>query len=78
MTKLPGEFQSWLLTVSRGWLILVGTRVLKTFTNGVEIRTWVQGFANKLMGKPLLDMLGAVVEDHDYLWDEYYFSTATM
>ncbi|KAI9669904.1 MAG: Peroxisomal membrane protein pex16 [Alyxoria varia] len=32
----------------------------------------------KLKGKPLLDMIGVVVEDYEFLWDEYYFSTATM
>ena len=32
----------------------------------------------KLKGRPLLDMVGGVVEDYEYLWNEYYFSTATM
>lgn len=41
-------------------------------------RKRIRGFADKLKGKPLLDMLGAIVEDYDYLWDQYYFSTATM
>ena len=41
-------------------------------------RKWIDGFAAKLKGKPLLDILGTVVEDYSYLWDEYYFSTATM
>jgi peroxin-16 len=31
-----------------------------------------------LKGKFLLDMVGGVIEDYQYLWDEYYFSTATM
>lgn len=41
-------------------------------------KKWIGGFASKLKGKPLLDMVGTVVEDYAYLWDEYYFSTATM
>ncbi|KAL8712853.1 MAG: hypothetical protein Q9220_003061 [cf. Caloplaca sp. 1 TL-2023] len=41
-------------------------------------RTWISGFASRLKGKPLLDMVGGIVEDYDYLWDEYYFSTSTM
>lgn len=41
-------------------------------------RVWIQAFADRLKGKPLLDMVGGVVEDYEYLWDEYYFSTATM
>lgn len=41
-------------------------------------RQWIQGFAGKLKGKPLLDMVGVIVEDYDYLWDDYYFSTATI
>ncbi|KAL9042352.1 MAG: hypothetical protein Q9180_000663 [Flavoplaca navasiana] len=41
-------------------------------------KSWIQGFAGKLKGKPLLDIVGGIVEDYDYLWGEYYFSTATM
>lgn len=41
-------------------------------------RGWIQGVAGRLKGKMLLDMVGTVVEDYDYLWDEYYFSTATV
>lgn len=41
-------------------------------------RKWVKGLAGKLKGKPLLAMVGEIVEDYDYLWDGYYFSTSTM
>ena len=41
-------------------------------------REYVKTFATKLKGKPLLDMVGTIVEDYDYLWGEYYFPTATM
>jgi len=31
-----------------------------------------------LKGKPLLDMVGGVIEDYEFLWDQYYFPTATL
>ena len=31
-----------------------------------------------MKGKPLLDIVGGVIEDYEYLWNEYHFSTATM
>ena len=42
------------------------------------LRPWIQSLISGLQGKPLLDMVGGVVDDYDYLWDEYYFPTATM
>lgn len=38
----------------------------------------VDGVASSLGNKPLIGLVGGVVEDYGYLWDEYYFSTATM
>ena len=38
----------------------------------------IQGFAAKLKGKPLLDIVGGIIDDYEVLWDDYYFSTATM
>jgi peroxin-16 len=38
----------------------------------------ILGFAGKLKGKPLLDMVGTFVEDYDFLWEQYYFPTATL
>ena len=38
---------------------------------------WVKRVEEKLRGKPLLGMVGAVVEDYGWLWGEYYYSTAT-
>lgn len=49
--------------------------------NGVlttRCRGWIQGVAGKLNSKPLLNIVGGLIEDYDYLWDEYYFSTSTM
>ncbi|KAL9614110.1 MAG: hypothetical protein Q9167_001395 [Letrouitia subvulpina] len=41
-------------------------------------KSWISAFAAKFKGKPLLDMVGSIIEDYDYLWDQYYFSTSTM
>ncbi|KAK5702960.1 Ribulose bisphosphate carboxylase large chain [Elasticomyces elasticus] len=41
-------------------------------------RVVVKGVAKKLKGKPLLDMVGNIIEDYDFLWDDYYFPTATI
>ena len=40
-------------------------------------RGWIQGVTAKLKGKLLLDMVGGIIEDYDYLWHEYHFSTTT-
>ena len=39
---------------------------------------WVKGAVGKLKGKPLLDMVGGVIEDYEWLWEEYYFTTSTL
>lgn len=41
-------------------------------------RNALLGFAHKLKGKPLVDMIGSFAEDYDFLWDQYYFPTATL
>jgi len=41
-------------------------------------RKWVCRFAESLKGRPLLDLVGGVVEDYDYLWGTYHFGSATM
>ena len=41
-------------------------------------KKWVHGVAQSLKGKPLLDLVGGVVEEYEYLWSNYYFSTSTM
>ncbi|CAL5872289.1 uncharacterized protein PFLUO_LOCUS6550 [Penicillium psychrofluorescens] len=41
-------------------------------------KSWIQSVTDKMKGKPLLDLVGSVVEDYGYLWDNYYFSTATL
>ena len=41
-------------------------------------KTWIHGAANALKGKPILDLAGGVIEDYEFLWGSYYFSTSTM
>ena len=57
--------------VLRGWSTLYGLLM-------EENRSWIQSIASKLRGKPLLDMVGIVVEDYEFLWDQYYFPSAAM
>jgi peroxin-16 len=44
----------------------------------IDCRPWISSVTSKLKNKPLLDMVGGVIEDYEFLWDQYYFSTATM
>ncbi|EXJ93321.1 hypothetical protein A1O1_01713 [Capronia coronata CBS 617.96] len=41
-------------------------------------KKWVHGVADALKGKPILDLAGVVVDEYEFLWSNYYFSTATM
>lgn len=41
-------------------------------------KSWIHTVTRKLKSKPLLDMAGGIIEDYEYLWDQYYFPTATM
>lgn len=41
-------------------------------------RAWIHAITRKLQNKPLLDIIGGVIEDYEFLWDQYYFPTATL
>ena len=41
-------------------------------------KVWIHGVAESLKGRPLLDMVGGIVEDYEFLWGSYHFSTSTM
>ena len=60
----------------RGWNMAWWT-MRGAFYENVTKR-YVGGVAETLKGKPLLDLVGGVVEDYDFLWSNYYFSTSTM
>ncbi|EFE40010.1 hypothetical protein TRV_05277 [Trichophyton verrucosum HKI 0517] len=76
---------------SMGWWIMRGAfyeNVTKCVSNyyysertektNIYERSWIKSITNSLRDKPLLGLVGSVVEDYEYLWDNYYFSTATM
>lgn len=48
-----------------GWWAMRGA-FYQNITKGV-----IDGFADKLEGKPLLDIIGSLVKDYSYLWDEW-------
>ncbi|ORX99813.1 peroxisomal membrane protein pex16 [Clohesyomyces aquaticus] len=41
-------------------------------------KAWIHSITGKLRNKPLLDIVGGVIEDYEFLWDQYYFPTATL
>jgi len=41
-------------------------------------RSVIYGVTGRLKEKPLLDMVANFAEDYDFLWDQYYFPTATL
>lgn len=57
---------------SMGWWVMRGA-----FYENIT-KSWLHSLTSKMKGKPLLDLVGSVVEDYEYLWDNYYFSTATL
>ncbi|KAJ6171613.1 peroxin Pex16-Penicillium chrysogenum [Penicillium chermesinum] len=57
---------------SMGWWLMRGA-----FYENIT-KSWLHSITNKLKNKPLLDLVGSVVEDYEYLWDNYYFSTTTL
>jgi len=55
-----------------GWWAMRGA-FYENVTRGV-----ILGVTSRLKNKPVLDMVGGFVEDYDFLWDQYYFPTATL
>ncbi|KAH0610850.1 uncharacterized protein H6S33_011277 [Morchella sextelata] len=39
---------------------------------------WLKTITSKLADKPVLNLVAGLVDDYQYLWDNYYFSTATL
>jgi hypothetical protein len=71
MTQLEREElkkRSWAL----GWWAMRGA-----FYQNLT-RVAIQGFTSKLKNKPILDMIGNIIDDYEFLWDQYYFPTATL
>ncbi|KAL4881516.1 peroxisome membrane protein [Aspergillus karnatakaensis] len=57
---------------SMGWWLMRGA-----FYENITKST-LKGLTGKMKGKPLLDLVGSIIEDYEYLWDNYYFSTSTL
>ncbi|KAF2443501.1 peroxisomal membrane protein pex16 [Karstenula rhodostoma CBS 690.94] len=57
---------------SLGWWMMRGA-----FYENIT-KAWIHAVTRKLRNKPLLDMVGGVIEDYEFLWDQYYFPTATL
>ncbi|KAI9788589.1 MAG: Peroxisomal membrane protein pex16 [Piccolia ochrophora] len=55
-----------------GWWALRGA-----FYENVT-KAWLTATTTKLRNKPLVGLVGGVLEDYEFLWDQYYFSTATL
>ncbi|KAK4631827.1 Peroxisomal membrane protein PEX16 [Fulvia fulva] len=60
----------------RGWSLAWWTMRGAFYEN--VTRGIINGFAGKLKNKPVLDMIGTFMEDYDFLWDQFYFPTATL
>ncbi|KAF8468367.1 peroxisome membrane protein [Kalaharituber pfeilii] len=39
---------------------------------------WLRSLVRRLEGQPVIGLMAGLVEDYQYLWDNYYFSTATL
>ncbi|KAF3175366.1 Peroxisomal membrane protein pex16, variant 2 [Orbilia oligospora] len=55
--------------MSMGWWALRGA----AYEN--VTRAWFTYVSEKLKDKPLIGLLGGLIEDYQYLWDNYYFSS---
>nr|POF14859.1 peroxisomal membrane protein pex16 [Quercus suber] len=60
----------------RGWALGWWTMRGAFYEN--VTRGMIGSVAGKLKNKPLLDMVGSIIEDYEYLWDQHYFPTATL
>jgi peroxin-16 len=60
----------------RGWALGWWTMRGAFYEN--VTKSWLQSLTGKMRGKMLLDVIGGVIEDYEYLWDNYYFSSATL
>lgn len=80
--RVPGRAWSGLSALEkeelkkRGWNMAWWTMRGAFYEN--ITKKYISGVANSLKGKPILDLVGGVVEDYDYLWSGYYFSTSTI
>jgi len=55
-----------------GWWVMRGA-----FYENIT-KVWLRSVTRGMKGRPLLDLVGSIIEDYQYLWDNYYFPTATL
>ncbi|KAF1814561.1 peroxisomal membrane protein pex16 [Eremomyces bilateralis CBS 781.70] len=55
-----------------GWWMMRGA-FYENITKG-----WIHTVSQKLQNKPLLGLVGGIIEDYEFLWDQHYFPTATL
>ncbi|KAJ9641845.1 hypothetical protein H2199_005058 [Coniosporium tulheliwenetii] len=60
----------------RGWAL--GWWVMRGAFYENITKAWIHSITGKLRDKPLLSLVGGVLEDYEFLWDQYYFPTATL
>lgn len=58
--------------------LTIGSHQEATSTNHRVYRSWVESVAGMFKGKMLLDMVGVIIQDYGFLWEEYYFPSATL
>ncbi|KAK5045004.1 hypothetical protein LTR84_010152 [Exophiala bonariae] len=80
--RVPGGARNGLSALERDELKKRGWNLAWWGMRGAFYETitkkWIHGASNALKGKPLLDLAGGVIEDYEFLWGSYYFSTSTM
>jgi hypothetical protein len=49
-----------------------------TDTCCLSFRPMLKNISGRLTDKPVLGLLGSLLDDYQYLWGNYYFSSATL
>lgn len=81
-SRVPGGARSGLSSLERdeftkrGWNMAWWTMRGAFYEN--VTKKYVKGVVNGLRNKPLINLVGGVVEDYEFLWSTYHFATATM
>jgi peroxin-16 len=44
----------------------------------IDIRPVIDGFVRKIERVPLLNIAGGIIQDYQYLWENYYFPSTHL
>ncbi|KAK5936993.1 hypothetical protein PMZ80_010742 [Knufia obscura] len=81
-SKVPGGAKSGLSALEREEFTKRGWNMAWWGMRGAFYENVTKGAITKvvdsLKGRPILDLVGGVVEDYEHLWSTYWFSTSTM